>query len=194
MAHRAVYKSKSVEVLDTFYVDGPAAALQFGGGVLADPDADAQGVASTWAASPGAVDAGFDPDELVGFQEKWLAEDGPLGEHEVDRVIRLANREAIAIADAHQPKVPIETFWVRGAGEDFEVHVHDGVERVTVFWFVPLERDYGSTKTQTSSWVIRVGNLDDVDADAPRVPLDDEPDPVLMIQVSGPLPGDSAAS
>ena len=189
MAHRAVYKSKSVEFLDEFYLADPSGAAQFGSGVLADPGADALGVASTWA-----EEAAFDTAELEGFHSVWLDEDGPLGEHEVDRVIRLSNRAAIALAEAHDPTVPIETFWLRGAGDDFEVHIHEGVDRVTVFWLVPLERDYGSTRAETSSWVVRVGDLDDVRPDAPRLQLDDESDPVLMIQVSGPLPGNSETS
>ena len=108
-------------------------------------------------------------------------------------MIRLANREAIALAGAHSPEVPIETFWVRGAGDDFEVHIHDGVDRVTLFWMVPVERDYGSTRAETSSWVVRVGGLDDVRPDASRRELDNEPDPVRMIQVSGPPPGAARA-
>ena len=49
MTHRAVYKSRSVEYLDRFYAEDPAGALQTGGDLLADPNADAFDVASSWA-------------------------------------------------------------------------------------------------------------------------------------------------
>ena len=188
MPHRAVYKSSSIEFLDDFYIQDLAGAVAFGQGVLANPSADALGVATAWA-----QESSFDANEIDGFQTQWLDDESPLGEHEVDRIVRLAYREALSLASGHTPVVPIETFWVREAGADFEVHIHDGAQRVTMFMFLPLERDYGSERASTYSWVVRAGDLDDVRADAPRRALDDEPEPVMLIQVSGPLPNSSSA-
>jgi hypothetical protein len=185
MGHRAFYKSQSVEFLDAFYRDGGADAVATAQGLLAAPGADASTVASQWAGA-----TGFDPGELDGFRSRWLDEDGALGAYDVDRVLRYAYRAALELAAAHDPVVGLETFWVLGAGDEFEVHIHDGVDRITMFMVLPVTRRYGSRRATTSSHVVRVGDAPDVDGSVERVRLsDDGGEPVLMIQVSGPLPG-----
>lgn len=179
--HRAIYKSSSVEFLDDFYRQDVNSAVDFGQGVLADPTTGALAVADSWASA-----SGFDATELEGFQSRWLDEDSALSAHDVDRVLRFAYRAALEMAGDRDDAVKIETFWVRGAGDEFEVHIHDGVDRITMFMFVPVVRRYGSRRAETRSFVVRVGDLDDVRDDAPRVILDATGDPVYLIQVSGP--------
>lgn len=179
--HRVIYKSTSVEFLDDFYRRDVEGSVGFAQDLLSDPDAGAMGIAESWASN-----AGFDGGELQGFQTRWLDEDSALSAHDVDRVLRAGHREAVTLAAAHDPVVPVETFWVRGAGDDFEVHIHDGVDRVTVFMFLPVVRRYGSWEAGTRSYVVRVGDLDDVHPGLPRIPVAGEgKDAVLRIQVSG---------
>jgi hypothetical protein len=153
--------------------------------VLADPGSEALAVAETWADT-----SGFDPGgtELEGFQARWLDKDSAFSAFDVDRVLRHAYRAALDLAGAKTPVLPIETFWVRGAGDEFEVHIHEGIERITMFMFLPVVRNYGSLRAETRSFVVRVGDLDDLRPDVPRQELDGAGAPVLMIQVSGPYP------
>jgi hypothetical protein len=79
----------------------------------------------------------------------------------------------------HTAAVPIETFWVTtGPGGNFEIHVCDGEQRVTVLVFIPVDREYGS-RTGSRSWTVRVGGYGEHrPLDAPRVQLlhDDDDD------------------
>ena len=54
-----------------------------------------------------------------------------------DPILRHGYAEAFLLALRREPPVPVETFWVTGAGDDFEVHVSDGTDHVTVFMIVP---------------------------------------------------------
>jgi hypothetical protein len=186
--HRAIYKNTSIEFLDAFYREDVDAAVQFGRGVLGNSSTDALSVAQQWATA-----SSFDTGELQGFQSRWLDENSALSAHDVDRVLRYSYREALELANAPklleppQPPKLVETFWVLGAGDEFEVHIHDGVDRVTMFMFVPLVRRYGSRNAATRSYVVRVGDLEDVPDAYARRELDADADPVLMIQVSGSL-------
>jgi hypothetical protein len=176
--HRVIYKSTSIEFLDDFYRQDVEGAVGFAQSIL--PGSGAMDVAQAWASN-----TDFDTGELEGFETHWLGEDSALSAHDVDRVLRLAYREALELAAAHTPVAAVETFWVRGAGDEFEVHIHDGIERITMFMFVPVVRRYGSRRATTRSYVVRVGDLDDVHSEAPRKELDGGDAPVLMIQVSG---------
>jgi hypothetical protein len=53
--------------------------------------------------------------------------------------MRQAYEDAITLAGGGSsgPYKPLETFWVTGAGDDFEMHVVDTTDRVTVFVVVP---------------------------------------------------------
>ncbi|HZP29572.1 MAG TPA: hypothetical protein VFC99_11515, partial [Acidimicrobiia bacterium] len=126
-----------------------------------------------------------DPGAAQHFFDHWLADSSELGRKAVDRVMRHAYDQAIRLATRADGVVPIETFWVTGAGDDFEIHLCDGPQRITVFVFIPGVAG-GSTSTESRSWVIRVGR----DPGAER--LDDEDPPVLKVQVSGPEPGASS--
>ena len=153
---RIIYKNTSIEFLDDFYRNGVDAAVDFGQGVLST-SADVLSVANDWA-----DESRYDKQELQGFQSQWLG--GSLGGHDVDGVVRIAYREALELADAPRHEDPprdaklVETFWLTGFGDDFEIHVHDGPDRVTMFMVIPRDRPYGSERARTRSYVVREGD------------------------------------
>jgi len=151
--HGAIYKSKSIEFLDRFYRDDPTGAAGVAGELLSDSSTGAFAVANAWASR-----TGFDADEVQGFQTVWLDPAGTFGGHDVDRVLRYANRAAVELATSRGSVRPIETFWVTGFGDEFEIHVHDGKDRVTMFMVLPEERTYGSERAATQSFVVREGD------------------------------------
>ena len=187
MAPRAVYKTTTAEFLDDFYQN------------VSEPGNTAFADALALLASPGPLsntteqlEQRFRPrldGETDRFKADWLDPSGTHGSQPVDRVLRHGYREAVELAQ--QKGVRIENFWVTGAGKDFELHICEGTDRIVCFMFVPDEdvpdeerRRYGSNRAQHRSWVVRAGDID-VDADVPRVQLDDGDPPILRIQVSG---------
>jgi len=191
MPHRAVYKTTTAEFLDAFYSGASRSRDEAFADASALLDSDASLVEA--ARELEARDEGIPDGSAEAFGEFWLAESGTRGGKSVDRVLRCGYREAVALARAQG--LPIETFWVTGAGDDFELHICESTERVVVFMVVPGEddRDYGSHLARSRSWVVRVGDLDEVHPDAPRAVLDDDGPPILSIQVSGPLDTRSGA-
>ncbi len=101
---------------------------------------------------------------------------------DADRIMKEAYREAIDIAQ--QLDVPIETFWVTGATENFEMQVCQSADRVTVFVLIPGGRGVpdGSKKAQASTWSFSPGKA------AGRGAA-----PVVKTQVSGRTSGRRAA-
>jgi hypothetical protein len=112
------------------------------------------------------------PDDFITIVEgladsgEWNASDfpyplpgGQLAGDEFERVARRGYLEAIGLALAHDEPVPVETFWMTGAGNDhFEMHVTDDREHVSVTLLVP-EVDGGSQEEgMPQAWVVRVGS------------------------------------
>jgi hypothetical protein len=63
---------------------------------------------------------------------------GALRGPEFESVARQGYLEAIALALSHAPPVPIETFWMTGAGNTrFEMQIADGPKHVAVTLLVP---------------------------------------------------------
>jgi hypothetical protein len=155
-SQRIIYKNTSIEFLDDFYRNGVDAAVDFGQRVLSSPN-DVLAVANDWA-----DESDFDKQELQGFQSQWLG--GALAGHDVDGVVRNAYVQALELANAPRLENPsavaklIETFWLTGFGDAFEIHVHDGPDRVTMFMVLPLERPYGSNRALTRSYVVTEGD------------------------------------
>ena len=191
MSHRAVYKTTTAEFLDAFY----SGASRSRDDAFADASAmlEADGSLLEAARELESRDQGIPEGSAEAFGEFWLGSSTTRAGQSVDRVLRYGYREAIALARAQG--VPIETFWVTGAGDDFELHICESTDRVVVFMIVPGEdaREYGSRHARSRSWVVRVGDLDDVHPDAPRTMLDGDEPPVVSIQVSGPLDERSGA-
>jgi len=74
-----------------------------------------------------------------------------------ERVTRQGYLTAIGLAFLHDPPVPITTFWMTGAGNnEFEMHVTDEAEQVSVTLFVPDVE--GGDREGPEAWVV---TLDD---------------------------------
>lgn len=74
-----------------------------------------------------------------------------------ESVTRQGYLEAIALAFGHSPPVPIEIFWMTGAGNDtFEMHVTDGAERVSVTLLVPVVDEGSEDPGSPEGWVVRI--------------------------------------
>ncbi|MGZ8751904.1 MAG: hypothetical protein ACXW1S_02890 [Acidimicrobiia bacterium] len=177
----AIYKISAGEALDAWYDADPEEALAYASDLLSGAATESiRGAAETF------VEDDHLPFGAVNdLQEHWLSGfDGVPGD-DVDRVLRLGYREAIAIAQEYDPPAPIESFWVTGPGTELGVHISAVPQRVLVFISTPVARRYGSYNATSRSWTVRIGDITELDPDAPREALDDGPDPVLKIQVSG---------
>jgi hypothetical protein len=88
-----------------------------------------------------------------------------------ESVARQGYLEAIALALLHDPPVPIKSYWMTGAGNDqFEMHVTDEADQVSVTLFVPEVE--GGTERGPESWVVRIGHRGDVQTERTSGPLD----------------------
>jgi len=185
MALRAVYKTTAAEFLDDFYSgDGRDTAHQ---DALEMLDMPGSLVETTRALA--ARFEHFDNEHVDKFQSHWLEPSSHRGHQSVDRVLRFGYRQAVKLAS--ERGVPIENFWIAGAGPDVELHICDARDRVVCFMFTPVAdtRKYGSERAQSRSWIVRAGDLAEIDERAPREVLDGDNPSIVSIQVSGPLPG-----
>jgi hypothetical protein len=125
-------------------------------------------------------------DESASNFAEWRMR-GELRHETDDEVLRNGYLEAVRLALSHNPPVPLETFWVTGAGDDFEVHISDGEQHVTVFMIVPgaVGSEHvpaGSFRASAKSWVVTAGA---------RAADDGRPDPhevapgVVKLELSG---------
>jgi hypothetical protein len=184
MSHCAVYKSLAAEFLDDF----------LGGETMSLADAYDRAVQLLTAHANDSLsataadlvsDGQLSPDigTANDFEQFWLADDSQLAGKEVDRVMRAGYAEALRIGREEYPElVPIETFWLTGASDDFEVQVCKGKRKVTVFLFIPTARRYGSTRAETQSFAVRVGGLRDDDS---RTVDDGKRPQIVSVQLSG---------
>ena len=174
MPDRAVYKSTAAEVLDGLFGgagDELDAAFDRSLELLSN-DGPLSEAASRL------VETGeLPPDAVENSTRGWRA-----GE-DVDRILRCAYREAIAISRSRDEPLPIDTLWITGASDSFEVHVCEGTRQITLVMFIPVARKYGSRNAAARSWVFRVA-ADDDPGDA-RLPDEGEP-AIAMVQTSGP--------
>jgi hypothetical protein len=178
MAERAVYKSTSAELLDDLFGGSPearAAQYEQSLGLLDDI-----GEAPLAEAIERLAEEGELPPESVEDSTR-----GWRGEPDVDRVIRAGYREAMRLATEGDEPLPIETLWVTGAADSFELHICEGRRAITVLFFIPLDRTrrYGSKRAQARSWVVRTATPDD-DVDAFGLADPGDP-PIVKVQVSG---------
>jgi hypothetical protein len=172
----AVYKTRTAEYLDKFYGECTdlASTLRQAQDLMADhPDA----LAGT--TDDLVRDQVLLPDSADRFRDGWLDGSAP-PEFAVERVLRLAYREALKIALSSDPPRPLEMLWVYGAGSGFEAHICEGSRAVTVVVATSAEREYGSRYAGAGAWAIRAA----VDGDVGER-LDDGPPPVVKIQTSG---------
>jgi hypothetical protein len=179
MATRAVYKSLAVEQLD-HHLSGESDLRPLYSSALGRLDrTDASELVG--AARVLEDSNALPPDSTQEFLEYWLSDGSPFGE-DLARIMRLGYQEAIRVAneDVGGP-LPIETFWVTGASDQFEVHICEGSGHITVLLFFPFDRDYGSKRATARSWVVRVGTPREGEG------AEQLSDPqVIRLQVSGP--------
>ena len=184
MAERAVYKSSSAEFLDRQFSGTPDQLREvydrslgllddLGDASLASAieQMEANGAAPVDAASESATGWRADP--------------------EVDQVIRAGYREAMRLASERPEAVPLETLWITGASDTFELHVCDGFRSVTVVLLIPDEREYGSKRAETKSWIVRAGRSSDPDEAV--LPGLGGGVPVVRVQTSGDQSGSAAS-
>jgi hypothetical protein len=173
MPDRAVYKSTAAEVLDELFGgagDELDAAFDRSLELLAND-------APLSEATSRLVETGeLPPDAVENSTRGWRA-----GE-DVDRILRCAYREAIAISRSRDEPLPIDTLWITGASDTFEVHLCEGTRQITLAMFIPVTRAYGSRNATARSWVLRAAGADD--PSEARLPHDGEP-AVAMVQTSG---------
>jgi hypothetical protein len=175
-----IYKTATAEFLDEFYANPPEGldnAEQLFANFADLPDTTTE-LNNNFGLDPSAGNA----DD---FRKFWLSGSSPFGSEEVARVLRHGYGEAIRIAREEYPApgAPIETFWVAGGSEHFELHICQGVRSVTVFMFVPAARRFGSKQAGTQSFVVRAGGLRE---DAQALHEGDENQaPIVKIKVSG---------
>jgi hypothetical protein len=186
MSHCAVYKSLAAEFLDDFLggTTMPLADAYERAAQLLTTHADS--LAGTAADLNDSGHLSPDVGTADDFENFWLADDSQLAGNEVDRVMRAGYAEALRIGrEEYSDLVPIETFWLTGASNEFEVHVCKGKTRITVFLFIPKSRRYGSKRAATQTYAVRVGGLRDDDAET----LDDGDNPqIVRVQLSGTRP------
>jgi hypothetical protein len=167
----AVYKTTGMEAVDTYYSDNLEDRLAEAADLLNGALDDAVQTFASQEFMPG--------DEVEKFRSGWPSSDS------ASKVIQHGYAQAVRIA--RDRNVPIESFFITGKGGDFEFHICNGRDRVTVFTFVPHSRDYGSKRAEMQSWVVRVGDDAGIDGSLPRETLDSSGEfPVMMIQTSGP--------
>jgi len=171
MSHVAVYKSRAAEFLDQLYAGGGHEVAR---DLIARHKNELAGSTEELNENHGlAREAG----NREAFENYWLAPGSRFGK-DVDRLLANGYEQALAIAG----DTPIETFWVTGATDEFEVHICTGERVVSVFMFIPVERRYGSRNAVSQSFVVRAGGPDEGDAQV----LDPNIPPIVMEQVSGP--------
>jgi hypothetical protein len=181
VSDRAVYKNTGVETLDEVYSGNPTvlrAALEHALELLQDPQNDTL----LDAAEKFVQQKDKLPDTTRNdLEHGWLPKVGT----NADRIVRHGYKAAIQLAlagDEDDEPLPIETFFVTGASDQFELHVCEGRRQVTVLMLLATERDYGSENAPSRSWIVRAGRSGDTDAEV----LEDGDPPIVKLQRSGP--------
>ena|SRR2546421_2963998 len=131
VGQRNVYKDDAVRAMDAF-LGGTGGmslerSLQYARGFLDDTS---QSLANLTAAAvqrrEGILD--IDRDQAAHFGSHWTEDE--------QEEMRRGYREAVRLATEDQ-LLPIETFWVTGPNEKFEIFAEKGPRQVTVVVFIP---------------------------------------------------------
>jgi len=159
VSDRAVYKTFDVEVLDDFYSRGTQ-ALSRGHDLL--QASATEGLSSGF----GEYEEGQEPERRTTTEEfgEWI---GAAGGENAETVIRVGYDAAVELAQAQS--LPIDTLFVTGVSDEFELHVCEGTHQVTVLMFMPKEseygKEYGSRRAKARSWIFRTARSGDSHAD-----------------------------
>jgi hypothetical protein len=149
MPHPAVFKTAHVESLDEFFSGTPEelrAAYRYALDLMSEYDDRplSEITAHIERANDAQEDIPRGPRDVgtaSHFLEHWLADASPLGGKNVDRVFRHGYRTAIELALSHDEPLPIDTVWVSGVTDAFEIHVAEARRQVTVVVFIPVPID-----------------------------------------------------
>lgn len=148
MSDRALYKSSHAEAIDAYYSGSPddrRSAYEYALDLM-------QGQRSL-----SAVITQLERDGRAPRDTKPAPKDSALAGEHVDDVIQRGYTQAIQLALGHDEPLPIETLWMTGASDEFEIHVCDGERVVTVLWLIPVVRPYGSERAKATSWMVGAG-------------------------------------
>jgi hypothetical protein len=116
-------------------------------------------------------------DELASNQ-RWNRDDfpyplagGALAGDDFENITRSGYLKAIELALNHSPPVPIETFWMTGAGNtQFEMHISDQTDCVAVTVLAPHVEGGDRTEGMPEAWVVRFdggGNVENRQTSGP---------------------------
>jgi hypothetical protein len=147
MPFRAVYKSAAVESLDDFFSGGPDELRALYEYVLAVLERNE----SLRDIKTQLENEGRLPSDAVPAPPG-----SPVATEDFDKITIRGYSEAIRLALGRDEPVPVETLWMIGAGDDFEMHICDGKRRVTVLMLIPAVRDWGSERASSRSWVVGI--------------------------------------
>jgi hypothetical protein len=153
----AVGKPPPVEILDDFFRGDPAArreAYRYALDVLARYEEAPLSETTAELAGRDAPGLDFNSGDVDHFRDHWL--DDP----NVDGVMRRGYAEAIRVALEHDPPLGLDTVWVMGSADEYELHIVEGRDVVTVIAFIPRGRaDEGAraaaASSRSRSWVVR---------------------------------------
>jgi hypothetical protein len=143
MSNVAIYKSAAAEFLDDFF-SGDDGKLDENYD-YAIRLLDQEGVSLSDIIDQFAADHDG-PDDAQGVDTHWLKRPN------VEKIMRASHLQAMRTA--REMGVPMDTLWVTGATDAFEVHVSEGTRRVTVLVCIP-ERDaprVGSRRAKSKSF------------------------------------------
>ena len=146
--HRAVYKSSAVEWVDD-YLQDPANYAEALDLLRNHPEALSD-ITDLFERDGRGLDGS---NTSAGFKDRWLAGSGRFAAHPVEEAMRQGY--TLAIERASEKQMPIETFWVAGFSDAFEIHVCEGARQITVHVFLPPVDEQGSRNaTRSKSWAV----------------------------------------
>lgn len=126
---RDVYKDDAVRAIDEFF-SGNATPLkqayEYALGILTD---ESQTLAEL-------ARQEFERPEAPNLSDEQVQHFGSHWPPEVQDEMRRGYTEAVRLADG-EPPLPIETFWVTGPNNGYEIYARRGLRQVTVLAFIP---------------------------------------------------------
>jgi hypothetical protein len=193
--HHLLYKNSGIEWLDEFYAleDWTALEARLNEALALVRDAGDVTIEEFISENSASDDEGPTLARLASesrehFESVWPT-DARAGA-EFGTVLRQGYQHAIRLA--LDLRLPIETWFLTGARDDFEIHIATGKRQITVLMLLPIvspdsDEYYGSRRAASKSWVVRA-HRPDVDGDAEPIAREG---PVVVFRTSG---GDQPSS
>jgi hypothetical protein len=176
MSKVAIYKSAAAEFLDDFFSgddDQLTANYDYAIALLEQEGVSLSDIIDQFASDRDG------PADAQSIAEHWLKRPN------VDRIMRASH--LYAMRTARNLGAPMDTLWVTGASDEFEVHVSEGPRRVTVLVCIP-DRDApksGSRRARSSSHAFSAQDRRRTSGHEPGTEVVDEGDtPIVRTQKS----------